>query len=386
MKRITLLGSTGSIGQSTLDLIRQNPTLYKAEVLVAHNSAERLVEQAIEFRPKHVVIGSEDHYGKVRDALSSYDIIVAAGYDAVCDAAEIDTDFVMAGIVGLAGLKPTLRAVEKGRVIGLANKEALVCAGPLFMDKVRTHNARLLPVDSEHNAIFQVLNSDHAVEKLILTASGGPFREMSLEHMKDVTVEAALKHPNWEMGAKITVDCATMMNKGLELIEAAYLFDMPEHMIDVLVHPQSIVHSLVLYDDGSYLTQMGSADMRIPISYCLGWPERLKTNCDRLGFDKIKQLTFEAPDTQRFPCLDLARQALKRGGTAPIILNSANEIAVEAFINKKISFLDIARVVEQSLGNIKSKNLESLEEIFEIDAITRDYASGLCYSRLFKVS
>ncbi len=350
-KRISVLGSTGSIGKNTLDIVRRaGPGTYDVVALTANKSVDIIAEQALEFRPEFVALANEGCADALKAELSGSGIEIGFGPDAVIEAARRSTDFTMAAIIGSAGLEPTLAAVGQGRHVGLANKECLVCAGETFMAAVKKSGATLLPVDSEHNAIFQVLEDERAgVRRLILTASGGPFREASLQTLQSVTREDALNHPVWSMGAKISIDSATLMNKGLELIEASWLFDRPSAQIDVIVHPQSIIHSMVEYIDGSVLAQMGSPDMRTPIAYAMGWPKRIAAPVERLDFAKISGLTFFEPDTVKFPALRLAREALEAGGQAPCILNAANEQAVAAFLQGDIPFLGIARLVEQAL-------------------------------------
>lgn len=373
---ITILGSTGSIGKNTVELIEARPDLYRVEALVAHSSVDLLADQARRLKPRLAVVADEGAYGRLKDALSGTGIQVAAGAAAVIEAAQLPAEWVMAAIVGAAGLAPTLAAVRRGAVIGLANKECLVCAGALMMAEVAAHGATLLPVDSEHSAIFQVLEADQleTVEKIVLTASGGPFRRHSLDEMAAMTPEQAVAHPNWSMGAKISVDSASMMNKGLELIEAHHLFAIPEDRIDIVVHPQSVIHSMVAYMDGSVLAQLGSPDMRTPIAYALGWPKRIYAPAPRLDLAAIGQLTFEAPDPIRFPALRLARRALQTGGSAPTVLNAANEVAVQAFLSRGISFLDIAKVVEQTLEATEHTALSSIEDVLAQDRCARDCA------------
>jgi len=350
-RRVTILGCTGSVGCNTVDMIERHADQYAIEALTAHNNVELLITQARKLRPQFAVTGNEAHYQRLKEGLEGTGIEVAAGRDAVIEAACRPSDLVMASIVGAAGLEPTLAAVRRGAMIGLANKETLVCAGQLMMHEVATNGALMLPVDSEHSAIFQVLETDRpdAVEKIILTASGGPFRTRSLAEMRQATPAEAVAHPNWSMGAKISIDSATMMNKGLELIEAHHLFAMPEDRIDILVHPQSVIHSMVAYRDGSVLAQLGSPDMRTPIAYALGFPDRLAAPSARLDFARIAQLTFEEPDPEKFPSLRLARQTLRQGGGGAIVLNAANEIAVAAFLENRLAFGDIAAVVEEVL-------------------------------------
>ena len=372
-RSVTILGSTGSIGASTLDLIKYGSKHFEVVALTGNENVKLLIEQARVFKPKLAVIGNEEFYNELKAGLSDANIRVAAGKDALCEAAEIDSNIVVAGIVGTAGLDPTLVAVRRGAIIALANKECLVCSGKLFLDEVERSGATLLPVDSEHNAIFQVLDLNHieSVDRLTLTASGGPFINASYEEMANVTPSQAIKHPNWEMGAKISVDSATMMNKGLELIEAFYLFPVEEKQIDILIHPQSVVHSMVSYKDGSVLAQMGTPDMRTPISYALAWPNRMETPAEKLDLSQIKELSFQKPDLQRFPALSLARDALKMGGAMPTMLNAANEVAVDYFLNKRISFLDIARVIKDVLNRTPNITLNQLDDVVFCDEETR---------------
>ena len=378
-RSMTVLGSTGSIGRNTLDLVARNPSAFRVEVLTANRSVEALAEQARQFKPRRVVIADEAGYAPLKAALEGSGVEVAAGAAAVVEAAAQPTDWVMSAIVGAAGLEPTLAAVRRGTVVGLANKETLVCAGDLMMAEVERHGATLLPVDSEHNAIFQVMDFERrdSVERIILTCSGGPFRTTSREDMAAATPEQAVAHPNWSMGAKISVDSATLMNKGLELIEAHYLFAMPQERIEVVVHPQSVIHSMVAYVDGSVLAQMGDPDMRTPIAYTLAWPARMAAPVAPLDFAAIGRLTFEAPDDGRFPALGLARAALNGGGAAPTILNAANEIAVQAFLERRIGFLDIARVVGETLESVPPRALPSLEAVSDADAEARRCAEAL---------
>jgi len=378
-RSLTILGSTGSIGCNTIDLIERHPDDYRVVALTAYNSYEILAEQARRLMPELVVIGDEHHYRELKSVLSGTGIEVAAGPQALIEAAIRPAEWVMAAIVGAAGLAPTLAAIQRGAMIALANKETLVCAGALMMAEVARYGATLLPVDSEHNAIFQVLEQDRAetIERIILTASGGPFREWSLAEMAAATPEQAVAHPNWQMGAKISVDSATMMNKGLEMIEAHYLFAMPGPQIDVLVHPQSVVHSMVAYRDGSVLAQMGQPDMRTPIAYTLAWPTRMAVSVERLDLAAIGQLSFEAPDPVRFPTLRIAREALGVGNGAPTVLNAANEVAVEGFLARKLGFLDIARVVEGTLEAMPVRAAGTIEDVWELDREARRLAAGL---------
>ena len=376
-KKLTILGSTGSIGCSTLDLVQRNPQDFVVEAVTAGTRVQELAAQAKEVGAKLAVIANEDLFGDLKQALAGTGIEAAAGNEAVAEAAARPVDMIMAAIVGAAGLPPTLAAVRQGTTILLANKETLVCAGDFMSAELQQHGATLLPVDSEHNAIFQVLEDSQpdAIEKIILTASGGPLRTRELHEMRDVTPAQAIAHPNWDMGAKISVDSATMMNKGLELIEAHYLFNMPSEQIDILVHPQSVIHSMVAYVDGSVLAQLGSPDMRTPIAYSLAWPKRMKAPVERLDFGKVRELTFEDPDPKRFPSLRLTRTALEDGGSAPTILNAANEIAVDAFLKERIRFTEIADSVEETLQSIEPRQLDSLDAVFEIDRIAREVST-----------
>ncbi len=376
-RRVTILGSTGSVGCSTLDLIERRPEVFEIEALTAYRNVEKLAAQARRLAPRAVVIGDESQYEALKAALADTDIEVSAGPEALIEAAQRPADWVMAAIVGAAGLAPTMAAVARGTIVALANKECLVCAGSLMMDAVAANGATLLPVDSEHNAIFQVFDEARreAIERIILTASGGPFRTLSLAEMAGVTPAEAIAHPNWDMGAKISVDSATMMNKGLELIEAHHLFGLPEKQIEVLVHPQSVVHSMVGYHDGSVLAQMGTPDMRTPIAYTLDWPARAPAPVARLDLAEIGELTFEVPDLERFPALALARQTLRGGNAAPTIMNAANEIAVAGFLNEKIGFLDIARVVETTLSESEMTPPANLEEVYVVDIEARRIAT-----------
>jgi 1-deoxy-D-xylulose-5-phosphate reductoisomerase len=377
-KRVAILGSTGSIGDSTIDIIERYPEAYKVVALTAHSNWEKLAEQAKRLRPEMVALADPAGYAALKEALAGTNIGVAAGPEAVCEAASMPSDWVMAAIVGAAGLKPTLAAVQRGAVVGLANKECLVCAGTQFMAAVKERGATLLPVDSEHNAIFQVFDFEQKdkILKIILTASGGPFRTWSLADMAGVTPKQAVAHPNWSMGAKISVDSATMMNKGLEVIEAYHLFGLESDRIDILVHPQSVVHSMVEYADGSTLAQLGTPDMRTPIAYALGWPKRQPAPTGKLDLAKIGALTFEAPDIVRFPALRLARAALQTGGAAPTILNAANEVAVARFLAGDIGFLDIAAIVEHTLDRLPHKALGTLDEVMATDAEARRVAAA----------
>lgn len=376
-RSISIFGATGSVGLSTLDLVRQHREDYRVVTLTANRHAAELAESAREFDAELAVVAEEAALPALKAALAGTRTEVAAGADALVEAAKREVDWTMAAIVGCAGLASTMAAIEAGRTVALANKEALVSAGALMIAAVQRSGANLLPVDSEHNAIFQCLAGGRIkhVRKITLTASGGPFRNHSVEQMRSVTPEQAVAHPNWDMGAKISVDSATMMNKGLELIEAYHLFPVGLDKIDILVHPQSVIHSMVEFADCSTLAQLGSPDMRIPIASALAWPERIATNCQPLDLATIGQLTFEAPDDVRFPALRLARSAIQEGGGKPAILNAANEVAVAAFLARKIGFLDIAEVVEATLDEYAGNApISSLEGLFSIDAGARSYA------------
>lgn len=376
VRRVSILGSTGSIGCNTIDLISRDPDSYMVEALTANKNVDVLAKQARAAKARLAVVADESRYANLKEALAGSGVEAAAGEKAVVEAASRPADWVMAGIVGAAGLLPTLTAVRRGAVVALANKECLVCAGELVLAEIERSGATLLPVDSEHNAIFQVFDFSQrdAVEKIILTASGGPFWRTPLEKMARATPAEAVAHPNWNMGAKISVDSATMMNKGLELIEAYHLFSLPEDRIDVLVHPQSIIHSLVAYVDGSVLAQLGTPDMRTPIAYALGWPKRVAAPSPRLDLASVGMLQFEKPDAARFPSIDLARQALRDGGMAPTVLNAANEVAVAAFLEGRIGFLDIARTVAETLARRPNVPMASLDDVISVDAEARRLA------------
>ena len=378
-KTLTVLGSTGSVGKNTLDLVERNPKTFNIKALTGNQNVKLLAQQAKFHQPELLVIGNKEQYSNLIKELDGFPVRVEAGYEGLIEAADLDTDLVMASIVGTAGLLPTMRAAKRGATIALANKECLVCAGSLLISEVKNSGGVLIPVDSEHNAIFQVFDFDQtrAVKDLFLTASGGPFREKTIKEMAKVKPREALEHPNWRMGPKITVDSATMMNKGLELIEAFYLFPVNIDQIKILVHPQSIVHSMVSYVDGSVLAQLGSTDMRIPISYALGWPDRIETPVESLNLTEISSLTFEKPDFQKFPSLKLAQNALKAGKIGPILLNSANEIAVSSFLENKISFLEIAEIVEEVLSVAQFKEPKTIEDIVHIDLEGRKIAENM---------
>jgi 1-deoxy-D-xylulose-5-phosphate reductoisomerase len=378
-RSVTILGSTGSVGCNTIDLLARRPEAFDIEALTANRNVALLAEQARALRPRMVAIADPALYVDLKEALAGSGIEVGAGSSAIVEAACRPAEWVMASIVGAAGLEPTMAAVRRGAIIGLANKECLVCAGEVMMADIKKFGASLVPVDSEHSAIYQVFDFDNAdrVEAIILTASGGPFRCLEAEKMATVTPAQAVAHPNWDMGAKISVDSATMMNKGLELIEAFHLFPVEARQIEIVVHPQSVIHSLVSYVDGSVLAQLGAPDMRTPIAYALAWPDRMQTPAPRLRLAEVGQLTFEAPDERRFPALRLAREALRRRGAAPIVLNAANEIAVESFLAQQIGFLDIPRVVERAMEKAPNGQLNALADVIEIDREARVRARGI---------
>lgn len=384
MQNVTILGSTGTIGQQTLDVIKQHAEKYKVYALAAHTNVDSLFAQCIAFQPRYAVLLDAKVADLLRDKLTLVNskTTVMAGMEALEQVSSAsDVHVVMAAIVGAAGLRPALAAAKAGKRILLANKETLVMAGHLFMQAVQEGGATLLPIDSEHNAIFQVMPSqkypqlvDGGVKKIILTASGGPFRQYSHAQLQQVTSELALKHPNWVMGAKITIDSATLMNKGLEVIEAHWLFNATAAQIEVVVHPQSVIHSMVEYIDGSVLAQLGNPDMRTPIAYALGYPERIASGVASLNLLEIAKLEFEAPDTQRFPCLQLAFDALQMNGTAATVLNAANEIAVSAFLSKQIRFMDIPNLIADAMTAITNQPVERLEQLFEVDHQARSFA------------
>lgn len=383
-RHISILGSTGSVGCSTVDLVERQREGFVVEALTANTNVELLADQARRLRARLAVVADPSRYKALKEALAGTEIETAAGDEAIVAAAERPADWVMAAIVGAAGLPSTIAALKRGAVVGLANKETLVCAGDLVMQTVRESGGTLLPVDSEHSAIFQVFDfaQPQHIQRIILTCSGGPFRNWSLADMAAATVEQAVAHPNWDMGAKISVDSATLMNKGLELIEASHLFPVPNERIEIIVHPQSVIHSMVGYVDGSILAQLGTPDMRTPIAYALAWPQRMKTPAEQLDFARLAALTFETPDPVRFPALRLAREALAAGGSAPTVLNAANEIAVAAFLARRIGFLDIARIVEDTLARLAAEpridgTLRNVADIFAIDALARSRAEEI---------
>ena len=383
IRSVTLLGATGSIGSSTVDLLAAAPERYRVEAVAASRNAAALAALARKIGARFAAIADPALYGELKEGLAGTGIAAAAGEGAVIEAANWPADWVMAAITGAAGLKPALAALERGATVALANKECLVCAGALFMRRAVEIGATVLPVNSEHNAIFQSLASGHRsdVRRIILTASGGPFRTWPLEAMRAATVDQALRHPNWSMGPKVTINSATMMNKGLELIEAHHLFALPASQIDVLVHPQSIVHGLVEFRDGALIAELGSPDMRVPIAHCLAWPDRIDTPAARLDLAKVATLSFEAPDPARFPALRLAREALELGGGAPTVLNAANEVAVDAFLQRRLGFAGIAGLVEETLEASGRDGLlrepQSIDDALSIDHVSRSLAREL---------
>lgn len=377
-KKIAILGSTGSIGTQALQVIDEHSELYEAYIITANNSVSKLVEQARKYLPEAVVIANEIHYSTVRDALADLPIKVYAGADALCEVVQDDNvDIVLASMVGFAGLRPTISAIKAGKMIALANKETLVVAGGLINNLITQYKVPVIPVDSEHSAIFQCLEPGNRIEKILLTASGGPFRKFSKEELKSVTKAQALAHPTWNMGDKITIDSATLMNKGFEVIEAKWLFGLTPEQIEVVVHPQSVIHSMVQFEDGAVKAQLGVPDMRLPIQYAFSYPQRLNASFDRLDFKKIKEFTFEQPDTDRFPCLALAYEALRRGGNMPCIVNAANEIVNRAFIEDRISYNKISEIISLSMEKIPFSNDSSLETYLDTDRETRKYAKSL---------
>jgi len=379
-KRIAIFGSTGSIGTQALEVIETNEDKFSVEVLTAQQNDDLLIQQALKFNPNIVVIGDEKKYRKVKDALASTDIKVFTGENALEEVASMDCyDFMLAAIVGFAGLKPTMKAIEIGKAIGLANKETLVVAGDIIMNKAVENKVPVIPVDSEHSAIFQCLIGEtrNRIEKVILTASGGPFIGRKPNYLVNVKREHALQHPNWNMGAKISIDSATLMNKGLEMIEAKWLFNLRPEQIQVVIHQQSIIHSMVQFEDGSIKAQMGLPDMKLPIQYALAFPKRLKNNFPRLDFRKVSTLSFEEPDVKTFRNLVLAQEALNKGGNLPCIMNAANEIVVYAFLRNRISFLDMTDAIEKTMQSVTYIGKPTLEEYFESDGEARNFAADL---------
>lgn len=381
MKRIAILGSTGSIGTQALDVIRQHPSEFEARVLTAGSNWELLVKQAREFHPDAVVIANESHYDAVCEALADLPIKVYTGSDALCQVVASDSiDLVLTAMVGFAGLRPTVAAIQAGKTLALANKETLVVAGRLIRHLCEQYRVGILPVDSEHSAIFQSINGEahNRVRRILLTASGGPFRHFTVDQLREVTPAQALQHPNWKMGAKITIDSATMMNKGFEMIEARWLYDVKPRDIQVVVHPESVIHSAVEFDDGAVMAQLGTPDMRLPIQYAFSYPRRLPLNGEPLDLFSLGALHFERPDEERFPCLRLAYEAIERGGNMPCILNAANEVTNLAFREGKISFYDISDFTERAMKQMSFLAEPTLDELFETDAQTRQMVEAYC--------
>ncbi len=382
-KQIAILGSTGSIGTQALQVIEEHPDLYEAYVLTANNKVELLIQQARKFMPEAVVIANPQKYGELKEALKDLPIKVYAGEDALCQVVEAaPIDMVLTAMVGYAGLRPTMNAIKAGKVIALANKETLVVAGDLINKMANKYNTVILPVDSEHSAVFQCLSGEYnnKVEKVILTASGGPFRHFTMEQLATVTKEQALKHPNWKMGAKITIDSASMMNKGFEVIEAKWLFDVRPEQIEVVVHPQSVIHSMVQFEDGAVMAQLGMPDMRLPIQYAFSYPKRIHSSFERLDFTKMASLTFEKPDTERFRNLGLAYEALHRGGNMPCIVNAANEVVVAAFLHDRISFMGMSDVIEKAMQKATFVQNPTYDDYVQTDAEVRRLAEEMIKS------
>jgi len=382
VKQIAILGSTGSIGRQALDVIASHPDEYEVYALTAHNSVDLLIEQALRFNPEAVVIANEEHYSKLRDALAGKPIKVYAGADALSQVVQAEPiDIVLASMVGFAGLCPTIEAIKAGKVIALANKETMVVAGELVTSLALKYKTPILPVDSEHSAIFQCLSGEamNPVEKILLTASGGPFRTLGIDQLKTVTKAQALRHPNWDMGAKITIDSASMMNKGFEVIEAKWLFGVPYSKIQVVVHPQSVIHSMVQFADGAVKAQLGAPDMRLPIQYAFSYPRRLNADFPRVDFTTLGTLTFEEPDTERFRNLALAYRAIERGGNMPCILNAANEVCVAAFLHDSMGFLEMSDVIAETMERVPFRKESSLEDYINTDAEARRVAASLIH-------
>ncbi len=379
-KKIAVLGSTGSIGTQALEVISENPSLFEAYALTAGNNVDLLIQQARKFKPEFVVIGNDLLYLTLKEALNDLPIKVYVGMDAIAQVAEMDSvDIVLTAMVGYAGLKPTLAALKAGKKIALANKETMVVAGELVNKLAIDNNASIIPVDSEHSAIFQCLSGEfeNPIEKILLTASGGPFRTWSLAELSKATSSQALKHPNWTMGAKITIDSATLMNKGFEVIEAKWLFDVPASKIEVVVHPQSIIHSMVQFEDGSIKAQLGLPDMKLPIQYAFSYPNRIKNNYPRLSFEQYSNFTFEKPDTDRFRNLGLAFESMEKGGNMPCILNAANEVVVDAFLNEKVGFLQMSDLIVNAMQRVNFISQPSYEDLVQTDLLTREFVSSI---------
>ncbi|WP_421774573.1 1-deoxy-D-xylulose-5-phosphate reductoisomerase [Gracilimonas sp.] len=374
-QKLAILGSTGSIGTQTLEIVRQHPDKFEIIALTAHSNWELLAEQVKEFKPDYVLISNQDYYSKLKKAVSGTKIMTGSEHlPALVSLPEVDT--VLNSLVGFAGFESTLEAIRSGKKVALANKESLVVGGELIMEELKNSEAELIPVDSEHSAMLQCLVGENMsdIEKIIITASGGPFRELTKEQMQQVTIEQALDHPNWSMGAKITIDSSTMMNKGLEIIEAHWLFDLPVEKIEPVIHPQSIIHSMITFIDGSSKAQLGLPDMKVPIIYALSYPERLSLDTPRMNWNEAQNLTFEPVDFDKFPCVRLAMDSITKGGYAPAVLNAANEVAVERFLNKEIGYIHIPEIVKESLANIESNDSLNTETLKEIDKETRSYA------------
>ena len=379
-REIAILGSTGSIGRQTLDILAEYPDLFSPYLLTANTQVELLAEQAVKYGAKHVIIADESRYEKLKDLLSGHDIVVEAGAKAISDAMNIPAiDTVVTAMVGYSGLAPTITAIRAGKTIALANKETLVVAGDLIYKLLKDSPSKIYPVDSEHGAIFQCLvGEDHdSISKIILTASGGPFRTKTIEELEHVTKADALRHPNWDMGAKITIDSATMMNKGFEVIEARWLFDTTPDQIEVVVHPQSIIHSMVEFKDSSVKAQLGLPDMHLPIRYALGFPKRLESQCDRMKVTDYANLTFEAPDYKKFPLLGMAFDAMRKAGNVPCVLNAANEIAVAAFLQERIRFVDIPQIIAETIDNAAFIAHPTYEDYVSTNALAREFATSL---------
>jgi len=384
VRKISILGSTGSVGQSTIKVLQAQDEPFDVQVLTAHKNVQLLAEQAKRMNASHAVIADEALYGDLKEALQGTDVQASAGADALNESASMPSDWIMCAIVGMAGLRPLMTALEQGTTVAIANKEPLVAAGALVIQTAQKYGATILPIDSEHNAIFQVFEKDNvdAIERIILTASGGPFRTKSLEELKTVTPNQALAHPNWSMGNKISIDSATMMNKALEVIEAHYLFDLPPAQIDVLVHPQSIIHSMVEYHDGSILAQMGAADMCTPITNALGYPKRLKTPGQKLDFKTMNRLDFEPVEHEKFPAIQTAYDCLQSGQGSCVAMNATNEVAVEAFLNHKIAFLDIHSFIQETLENSNTTVLQSLDDVILFDLSVREQVKSSMISKI----
>ncbi len=378
-RTVTILGSTGTIGKNTLKLIEEDPKSYQVLVITGNSNVQLLAEQAKKFNVRNAVIANPKLYSDLKERLSDTDIKVSAGEEAVIEASKIPSDWVISGIVGMAALKPTLAAIKRGAIIALANKECLVAGGELLIEEARKNKSSIIPVDSEHNALFQLLdnrNKDN-IERITITASGGPFLNKNMEELNSITPEEAVKHPNWTMGTKISIDSATMMNKGLELIEAYYLFPVGKNQIEIVIHPESVVHGLIHYNDGSVVAGLSNPNMCVPIAYALGWPNRISTKATRLDLTEIGKLTFIKPDPKRFGAIRIAREVLEAGGNAPIIFNASNEVAVKLFLENKIKFKNITTLVEKTLAAHTYKSIGNFEEIFTIDEIARTTANNI---------